>query len=178
MGRSRYERGFTLVELMLATLLLGLLFLTVWDVFSRYTLFWQRTVNRVDMYDGLRVALGRMCREIRYAQGISAGSDANSLTLVNAGGQTVRYYCSRNQLLRQEKGVSSPLASDIESIRFTYTAGAGLALNRPGAAGQEFWPDGTTLISMITVSLTAKKQGDGSLAPVVFTQKVRLRALP
>lgn len=168
MGQSGRERGFTLVEVILAALLLSLLCLTVWDLFSRYTLFWQRTVHRMDMNDGLRVALSRMCREIRCAEGISAASDAGRLTLVNAAGETVSYYCNLNQLLRREKGVSTPLAGEVASVRFTYVT----------SAGQEASSDRTTPVSLITVSLTAAKQDNASLEPVVFTQKVRLRVSP
>jgi len=176
-GHLRNERGFTLVELMLSTLLLSILFLTVWDMFSQYSIFWKRAVDKVDLYEGLRISLGRMCREIRYAKSISTSSDVNSLTFVNAEGQTVRYYCNLNELLRREKGVSSPVASDIESVRFIYTTDEGLVIDQSNIAGQKLSPGWTDSISLLTISLTAKKQGS-SVGPVVLTQKVRLRALP
>ncbi|MDF9408613.1 MAG: hypothetical protein A4E52_01432 [Pelotomaculum sp. PtaB.Bin013] len=177
MGHLKNERGFTLVELMLSTLLMSILFLTVWDIFSQCSIFWRRAGDKVDLYDSLRISLDRMCREIICAKNISTFSDVNSLTFVNADGDTIRYYCNLNELLRREKGVSSPLASDIVNVSFTYTTNAGLVIDQTNIAGQKLLPNWTDSISLLTISLTARKQGV-PVGPVVLTQKVRLRALP
>jgi len=118
-----------------------------------------------------------MCREIRCARSISTFSDIDSLTLVDADGQTVRYYCSLNELLRREKGVSSPVASDIVSVRFVYATSAGLVIDQSNIDGQKLLPGWTDSIGLLTISLTAKKE-DAPVEPVVLSQKVRLRALP
>lgn len=177
MGHFRNERGFTLVELMISTLLLSILFLMVWDIFSQCSILWRRAGDKVDLYDGLRISLGRMCREIRCAESISTSSDVSSLTFVNADGYTVRYYCNLNELLRREKGVSSPVASDVESVRFIYTTNTGLVIDQTNIAEQKLIPNWTDSINLLTISVAARKQGI-PVGPVVLNQKVRLRALP
>jgi len=174
-GHFKNERGFTLVELMLSTLLLSILSLALWDIFSQCSMFWKRAGDKVDLYDGLRISLGRMCREIRYAGSISTSSDVGSFTFVNADGNTVRYYCNLNELLRREKGVSSPVASDIVSVSFVYTTKAGLVIDQSNIAGQKLLPNWTDSVELLTISLAAKKEDVG---PFVLSQKVRLRALP
>lgn len=170
-------QGFTLIELMLAMFLLSVLFLTVWGILGQCFIFWKRVGDKVDQYDSLRISLDRMCREIRYAQSLSDTSDDRICTFVNAEGNNVSYYCKDNQLLRMGKGVATPLASDIASVRFAYVTKEGLVISRSDPAGQKLLPNWSASVSLLTISLTAKKQ-DSSVDPVVLTQKIQLRALP
>lgn len=178
MRRFKNENGFTLLELMLALLLLSVLSLTVWGVLGQYAVFWKRTGDKLELYDNLRIALDRMGREIRYAQSISAVSDTDSVTFVNAEGNTIRYYRSTNAALqRSEKGVSSPLASDIACVHFIYTIEDGLTIDASNIDTQKLQPGWPKSIKTVTIFLTAEKQ-EQLTEPLVLMQKVQLRALP
>lgn len=175
------ERGFTLVELMLSILLLSILFLAVWGVFGQAFIFWKQGEHRVDMYDNLRVSLGRMVRELKYTKGVSTSSDSTNLHFVNAEGKNVRYYCSSYELIRGEQGLSgwgySPVASDIESVKFIYTTSAGLVIDESNIATQKLLPNWSATINLVKITITARKKGSKA-GTIVLTQKVRLRTLP
>jgi len=166
---EREQRGFTLVELLISVLLLSILFLAVWGLFAQGFILWKQGENKVDMYDSLRISLDRAGRELRYAQNITDSSDASNLYFVNAGGTTVRYYCSAYALYRQEQGaVAQPLASDMQSVDFTY-------LNSSGTEVTDLATEAAA-VTQVKITITAKKQGS-RVGPVVLTQKVSLRSL-
>lgn len=181
MEHLRGESGFTLVELMLSILLLSILFLAVWGLLGQSYIFWKQGEHRVDMYDSLRISLGRMGRELRYAEGISASSDMTNLYFVNAEGTNVKYYCMSNELIRGERGFAGwgyiPVASDIESVRFVYITSSGLVIDESNIAAQKLSPEWPATINMVIITITTKKPGS-KVDPMVLTQKVKLRALP
>ncbi|MCL2767089.1 MAG: prepilin-type N-terminal cleavage/methylation domain-containing protein, partial [Peptococcaceae bacterium] len=170
-------QGFTLVEMMLSTLLLSMICLIVWGLLGQYILLWRQTGDTADLCDGLRLSMNRMSREIRYAKSISAVSDLSRIYFVNAKGDQVSYYSLNNQLLRRENGTTAPLASNINSISFTYKNQQGLVIDQTNYDQETQsmeWVDG---ISMITVTLTAGKPG-GLIEPITLMRKINLRILP
>jgi|GEM_PF-4992824 len=123
------------------------------------------------MYDSLRISLDRMGRELRYTKGVTASSNSTSLSFVNAGGITVRYYCSSYALYRVEGGSPQPLASDIQSVSFTYIDDTGSVVS------DSHIPARASSIRQVKITITAKKKGS-RVDPVVLVLKVKLRALP
>lgn len=169
MGHLKDTRGFTLIELMLSILLLSILFLAAWGLLGQSFIFWKQGEHRADMYDSLRISFDRMGRELRYAKGITTSSNSDSLYFLSAEGITVWYYCSSYTLYRKEQGeVSQPLASDIQSVSYTY-------INSSGSVVSDVSTQAST-VRQVKITITAKKQGS-KVAPVVLTQKVSLRAL-
>lgn len=88
------NRGFTLIELMLAITLFGL---AITGMYSVYSSMQKTTVNQenlVDIQQNLRVALDMLSKDIKMAEtlipaaatGINAGSNATSLALQTASG--------------------------------------------------------------------------------------------
>ncbi|MDD4170487.1 MAG: prepilin-type N-terminal cleavage/methylation domain-containing protein [Desulfotomaculaceae bacterium] len=167
MGHVRGERGFTLIELILSILLLNILLLVVWELFGQTVSLWKQGEHKVDMHDSLRISLDRMSRELRYTQGITASSNSTNLYFKNDGGTAVRYYCSSYVLYRRvQNNVPQPLASDIESVGFTYYDSAGIVVDVASQAAA---------VRQVKIAITAAKPG--SIAgPVVLVQKVSLRA--
>lgn len=164
----RDEQGFTLAELLMAVLLMSILFLSAWGVFSQGFIFWKHGEQKIDMYDSLRMSLNRMGRELRYTQGVTASSNGTDLYFINSGGATIRYYCSSYTLYRQVVGqVAQPLASDISTVGFIYYNSAGT---------QIYASTQSSLVRQVKITITAARQGS-SVSPVVLVQKVSLRAL-
>ena len=177
MGKYNNTQGFTLVETMLSTLLLSMLCIVVWDLLGHCAFLEKQAEDRTDLYNGLRISLNRMSREIKYARSISPSSDSGVISFVNARGDNVSYYCLNNQLLRREKGSSAPLASHIESVSFSYISIEGLLIDRTNITVVKQTPGWAADLSMITVVLTAGKQG-ASAESVALTRALYLRALP
>ncbi len=169
MGYLQGERGFTLVELMLSIMLLGILFMAAWGFFGQGHIFWKHGEHNVDMYDSLRISQNRIGRELKCAGKITVSSNSNNLFFINSGGKVVKYYCSSNALYRQEQGaVPQPLVSDIESIGFAYIDGAGIEVNDVSSCAGS--------VRLVKITITAKKQGS-KVKPVTLVQIIRLRAL-
>ena len=171
------ERGFTLVELMVATFLLSMLSLIVWSLLGQFVYYAHQAEGKTELYNSLRLSLNRMSREIKYARSITAGSDREVLSFVNANGDAVSYYCANNQLLRREKGVAAPLSGNVERICFSYVTKDGLVIDQTNIAAEKLSPEWTAGLSSLWVELTAAKPGT-SLEPAALARKINLRVLP
>lgn len=182
---QRDERGFTFIELMIALLLMSILFLGVWGIFTNAYTFWRQAEYKVDIYDNMRVALDRMGRELMFARGPDSTYPAsgypggvliysnNSHLYFEIDGtppKKIHYYCSSYNLYRQvNNDPAQPLASDIQSVAFTYYDSTGEEVNPTSI-------DEAKRIRTVKIVLTAKKQGS-TLSPVVLVQKISLRSL-
>lgn len=188
----RNERGFTLIEAMVSLLLMSVLFMGVWGIFGNSFTFWRQAEYRVDMYDSLQISFDRMGRELMYARqpdaayptsgypgGVLFGSNDTHLYFQIDGTPTknvpnplpkrIHYYCSSNNLYRQENyNTPQPLASNIESVVFTYYNSAGEVVNPTTVQV-------ANSIRQVKIVLTAQKQ-NSTLAPVVLVQKIKLRS--
>lgn len=175
----RDERGLTIIELMLSLLLMSILFIGVWGIFANGFTFWRQAEYKVDMYDSLRVTLDHMGRELMFTRqpvgttvtgGVRVPSNSSNLYFINAEGNTICYYCSGYALYRKENGnIAQPLASDIQSVGFTY-------YNRAGTAIDPTTVDLAGSIRQVKIVLTAKKLGS-TVSPAVLVQKISLRSL-
>src|SRR5689334_3343071 len=87
---KRRTRGFTLVEVLVATAIAGL----VATVIAALSYFTSRSfvaaTNYTDMALKSRMALDNMSRAIRQSRQVTAYS-TNSITLMDASGNTVQY---------------------------------------------------------------------------------------
>lgn len=202
------ERGFTLIEVMFSTVLLSFLFITIWGIFNHSVSFWKQSEYKVDMNDSLQISLDRMGRELMFARrpdanypdsgypgGVLVNSSNTDLYFEIDGTPTVAepnpppkkilYYCSSNTLYRQENNYSSqPLASDIQSVVFTYYNSAGAVVSPASIAVSINSTNEQRLTSIenakkirqVKIVLTAKKQGT-TINPATLVQKVSLRSL-
>jgi len=179
MNSSGYNnnKGFTLVELMLSTLLISMLCIIVWGLLGHYAMFCKQAEDKTDLYNSLRLSLNRMSRELKCAGSISAASDLSIITFINDRGNNVSYYCLNNQLLRRENGSAAPLASYIENICFSYAFESGLYIDQTNIDTEKSSPAWVDGLSLVTVTLTAAKPGVYS-EPVTMTQIINLRVLP
>lgn len=131
-------RGFALIELMLAVVLLSTLFLAVWEIFAYSTAFWRQAEHKVDMYDSLRFTLNHLGTElkynpedIRFPDGVLALSSSSELFFEIDGTPTrfvtnpppvrIHYYCSSYNFYRQVNYESpKKLVENIQGVIFTY----------------------------------------------------------
>ena len=132
--RCRGERGFTLVEMMIAVALFG----TVTAIFAPVLVSSMRSTdalsNESRALDEIRVAVSRIDRELRSAESVSApaqgtsGSALSFRTYAGTGGAyDVTYQVVDGALQRDEGGQTSTIGVGlvVTSEEFTYTCNPG-----------------------------------------------------
>ncbi len=109
--RRKFTTGFTLVEVMIAFTIFGILagvitgmLLTVF----RSHLFIFNTLNS---QANLRFLLETMTREIKEGRGLGFDADTNTLSFTNKDGQQVGYYLENSMVLRVENNEILPITS-------------------------------------------------------------------
>src|SRR6476620_6020529 len=89
-GRASQRRGFTLVEVMVATALAGIM-VTVIAMLAYFTSrSFVAATNYTDMALSSRMALDNMSRSIRQARQVTAYA-TNSITLLDDDGNSIQY---------------------------------------------------------------------------------------
>lgn len=139
--RRRYQNGFTLIELIMVIMIMGIVSAIIGGILlnSYQTFQTAKNIGETD-WQGF-IALQRMTdeiRSIRSANDISTAS-TSQLSFTDINGSAVTYQLSGNNLLRN----SQTLASGIQSLSFGYLNSAG------GTAAT------TALVRYITISITA-----------------------
>ena len=135
--KSAFERGFTLIEIIIVIVILsivsGITIKFLIDSLKIYTM----TVNQKTLFDEGKLALERMCRDIRDARSMTvpaSGGSGNTITFqrTNPTGpgqdlvdETITYRLSGGVIQREKASYSLPypiLASNVSV--FTVTRGA------------------------------------------------------
>ncbi len=128
------ERGFTFIEVVIVIVILSIISsITLYFLVSSiktYTMM----VNQKNLWDEARLALEKMCRDIRDAQQIlfpASGTSGNMITFQRShatfgdtGGETISFRLNGTTLekVKTSPPVISPLASNISSFRVTREA--------------------------------------------------------
>lgn len=149
--------GFTLLEVLIALMLLFVVVVASYDLYYYGMVTWWRSSERQDTADHLRVAVDRLARELRTAVQLTENSSETELWFMDAEGQVVRYYhdAAKKQLLRVRSGGTNPVASRVAAVGFAY-APAGLP---------------RTQQRLVTVTLV----GDTGVGQYTVSTAVRLR---
>ena len=182
----RKNEGVTLIELLVALALSGILMAALYRVFIGGQRIYTVQEQVVDMQQNARAAIDRMTREIRmsgyrkdildsqgnvggFTQVITPGNNVNNIgnnddriTIIIAD-KAITYRLQWNNtdletpvLVRDENGASEVLADNIETLQFTYTLRSGTVMDSPTN------PDD---IRMVKVSFTARtKSADPQLS--------------
>ncbi|MGQ9755742.1 MAG: PilW family protein [Desulfotomaculales bacterium] len=157
------ERGFTLVEVVVALLIFSLVVGAALAVYQQAMLSWHREEARVDVQENLRIGLDRMSRELRAAVALYEANN-NSVRFKSADGKTVQYYhrADLEQLMREVDGGHNPVASYVTALRLAYY-------------GADYNPtQNTGTIRLVRITLTGRK---GNGPEVTMTTSVRIRTL-
>jgi prepilin-type N-terminal cleavage/methylation domain-containing protein len=162
-GRAR-ERGFTLVEVVVAVSIFSLVVGAALALYQQAVLSWHKDETRVDVQESLRIGLDRMGRELRTAVEFYEANN-NSVKFKSADGKTVRYYqnADKEQLMREvNNDRPNPVASYVTGLTLVYYG----TDNNP--------PQNLESIRRVEITLTGRK---GNGPEVKMTTSVRIRAL-
>lgn len=121
------ERAFTLVEVLLSSILLVLVLATAFQGLKLVNDYYAGAEARLDRQQNVRLALDRLSSEAREASRVTkpdylAGETTSELWLFYAAGRTtsdgdpynqVRYYLSGGQLLRGLRQAADPLSEAV-----------------------------------------------------------------
>ncbi len=190
-GRQRkpHSGGFTLIELMAAILISGIILAGLYCVFHSQQMAFSAQEQVAEMNQNIRAALDLMSREIRLAGyktststmiGIVTATAASIQVLadLNQDGDTLgtdenitySYNAGTKQICRN--GVSLPIADNITNLSFTYTLANGSVTSTPANPAD---------IRKVTVSITARTsnpdQGTGAYRSITLTSDVTPRNL-
>ena len=102
------EKGFTLIEMLLATVLLGLLAAAIFGFYHFGVRTWQKGIARIDQQQNARAAMELIDRELRFAAWVKIAQ--NSEVCYKLAGDTGfdcprhyrRFRLSKGQLLVEE----------------------------------------------------------------------------
>jgi prepilin-type N-terminal cleavage/methylation domain-containing protein len=127
--KSAFQRGFTLIEMIVVIVILSIASAITTKFLIDAMRIYTMTVNQKTLYDEGKLALERMCRDIRDASSIS-GTTASSITFVrtnasaqDAAGETItfRWNGGTNPLEKVKAGTGYPMASNIYTFNVTNT---------------------------------------------------------
>ncbi len=120
--RLHQQRGFTLLEILVAAGLFSIFLIIILSIFSRFVFVQRRDIGENDLQEDLRFALELLNREVRTGFGSTFTTDGDSLFLRNQNGQCVTYQWQREQgtLRRAEGTVASSDSCDATYDERTY----------------------------------------------------------
>jgi len=122
---TKYETGFTIVELLLALAIASILLATVATAFNASIINYRENEDIFKVINSARGALFRLTSQLRTADAVDPTSPANECTLITSGGDdiTYRYNNADNKLyLITNDDLSDPdyvLCDNVTAMTFT-----------------------------------------------------------
>ncbi len=134
--KSAFQRGFTLIEIIVVIVILAIVSAITIKFLVDSLRIYTMTVNQKTLYDEAKLALERMCRDIRDANTINsptAGNSASAITFIrddataqDGAGETITFQRNAgNSTLEKVKtapAATSRMADNVNT--FTVTQGA------------------------------------------------------
>ncbi|NLK01400.1 MAG: prepilin-type N-terminal cleavage/methylation domain-containing protein [Clostridia bacterium] len=102
--RYKDERGFTLLELIIAVSLMSLLVVGLHQITVFSLSSWRRAEQEVDIQQNVALAVNHLSRELRSAREVRITDGRYDIYFRLTGGKRIRYYLNNQQLLRDVNG--------------------------------------------------------------------------
>jgi len=88
---TKYETGFTIVELLLALVITSILLATIATAFNASIINYRENEDIFHVINSARQSLFRITSQLRTADAVDPNSPANECTLITAGGDDITY---------------------------------------------------------------------------------------
>lgn len=121
--KANREGGFTLVEMLVASVILLLVLSVANALFFEAIVSWRYGESRMDVREGLRLGMDRMTRELRTAQQLTdmQSDRIEFVVLQDDGSEQVEYYVNiSKELIRSTDGGDIVLAAGVDAFELTY----------------------------------------------------------
>lgn len=117
--KNNHEAGFTLVELLIATLLIGIISLGISQTLrvSINSLKQNQQINA--SFQNANMSLAMIVRELRGGKNFNISSNSQSITFENQDGDTITYSLSSDNLFRSVNGPQTLLAENVTNFQVT-----------------------------------------------------------
>lgn len=161
-------RGFTLVEVLVSALILGLLISGIYGVLNVGNMTYLTDMGLLDLQQQTRQVMDGMTREIRQ----SGRSTPYSMTINTDGSLTfsipsisnITYSLNNShQIIRQQGGTNKVLANDVNSLIFCWWNGTSCCTTNCGS------------LQVLQISINAAKTVMRRPLTFSLTEQVRLR---
>jgi len=120
--RRRRSAGFTLLELVMVIVLLGIIAGASVPLMFEIVNGWQLSVTRNEMSESAKIGMDRMIREMRQISNRSGVITANSsvFQFIDVNGSDITFNLSGSNLMRTIGEVSNQLADNVAQLNFSY----------------------------------------------------------
>ncbi|PKP59123.1 hypothetical protein CVT91_07250 [Candidatus Atribacteria bacterium HGW-Atribacteria-1] len=115
------QKGFSLIEMMVVVVILGLIVLGLVTFFTGGAKSWVAGQSQLEAQRNARQAMDRMVREIREGNSIASSSNTTSITInypASFGKSAVTYSLSLSGTTINRDAV--PLINNVETLNFSY----------------------------------------------------------
>jgi prepilin-type N-terminal cleavage/methylation domain-containing protein len=120
--KSAFQRGFTLIEIIVVIVILSIVSVITIKFLVDSMRIYTMTVNQKTLFDEGKLALERMCRDIRDARSIT-GTTASSVTFVrddataqDSAGETITFRLNGGSLEKVKAGTGYAMASNVTAF--------------------------------------------------------------
>ena len=122
---TKYETGFTIVELLLALAIASILLATVATAFNASIINYRENEDIFHVINSARQALFRITSQLRTADAVEPSSPVNECTLITAGGDDITYQYNNGDnklyLIDNLSGSDYVLCDNVTAMTFTKT---------------------------------------------------------
>ena len=114
------KRGFSMLEILMAIGLFGMVAAVVFSVYVSGAKAWHRTENQAEVQQNLRIAIGTLTKELRKADSfkIRPGNREVILTYEDGSTKGYRFHPAAGEIRISESGAA--VAMHIEDLKFVY----------------------------------------------------------
>ncbi|MEQ8175491.1 MAG: hypothetical protein ABRQ26_10545 [Syntrophomonadaceae bacterium] len=117
------NRGAVLIELLSALPLAMFVLLAAFSVFNMMLNGFGRLYQETDQQFYARVLLQQISQDIKESSSLEVVNEGKVLCLKDGGGNNIRYYINRGQVVRSRGGSSIPITENTSMIKFSRLSG-------------------------------------------------------